>query len=257
MNSVPKIMNRQHLNGWPLMWQANILTTKPPKKLPQECIPVGWVLPAHWPYLIVSPMHVPLPCMPLPCMPPAMHAPCHACPAPPCHTCPSHACRLPCTPPGLYAPNHAWPPCHACPLPYRLPHHVYPPAMHAPLPGMPLHGQNSWHTLLKILPCPNFVAGGKNNKLAPSTLGLALLVWKILDPSLMIYKSFHATIFFTTTQKKITSPSLSFSNRTFLHQCVQALRYRCRLDRQRRSSCLKCHRILHLETFNVISNVRR
>ena len=22
-------------------------------------------------------------------------------------------------------------------------------------------GQNSWHTLLKILPCPNFVAGGK------------------------------------------------------------------------------------------------
>ena len=21
-------------------------------------------------------------------------------------------------------------------------------------------GQNSWHTLLKILPCPNFVAGG-------------------------------------------------------------------------------------------------
>ena len=23
-------------------------------------------------------------------------------------------------------------------------------------------GQNSWHTLLKILPCPNFVAGGKN-----------------------------------------------------------------------------------------------
>ena len=23
------------------------------------------------------------------------------------------------------------------------------------------HGQNSWHTLLKILPCPNFVAGGK------------------------------------------------------------------------------------------------
>ena len=24
----------------------------------------------------------------------------------------------------------------------------------------PPHGQNSWHTLLKILPCPNFVAGG-------------------------------------------------------------------------------------------------
>ena len=29
-------------------------------------------------------------------------------------------------------------------------------------PGDPLWEQNSWHTLLKILPCPNFVAGGKN-----------------------------------------------------------------------------------------------
>ena len=29
--------------------------------------------------------------------------------------------------------------------------------------GTPLPcGQNSWHTLLKILPCPNFVASGKN-----------------------------------------------------------------------------------------------
>ena len=26
--------------------------------------------------------------------------------------------------------------------------------------GHPPHEQNSWHTLLKILPCPNFVAGG-------------------------------------------------------------------------------------------------
>ena len=26
-------------------------------------------------------------------------------------------------------------------------------------PGTPPCGQNSWHTLLKILPCPNFVAG--------------------------------------------------------------------------------------------------
>ena len=26
----------------------------------------------------------------------------------------------------------------------------------------PPREQNSWHTLVKILPCPNFVAGGKN-----------------------------------------------------------------------------------------------
>ena len=29
------------------------------------------------------------------------------------------------------------------------------------LPRYSPRGQNSWHTLLKILPCPNFVAGGK------------------------------------------------------------------------------------------------
>ena len=29
-------------------------------------------------------------------------------------------------------------------------------------PCTPPHGQNCWHTLLKILPCPNFVAGGNN-----------------------------------------------------------------------------------------------
>ena len=28
----------------------------------------------------------------------------------------------------------------------------------------PSHGQNSWLTLLKILPCPNFVAGGNNKQ---------------------------------------------------------------------------------------------
>ena len=31
-------------------------------------------------------------------------------------------------------------------------------------------GQNSWHTLLKILPCPNFVAGGKNEWILPVEL---------------------------------------------------------------------------------------
>ena len=30
------------------------------------------------------------------------------------------------------------------------------------LPRYSSRGQNPWHTLLKILPCPNFVAGGNN-----------------------------------------------------------------------------------------------
>ena len=60
--------------------------------------------------------------------------------------------------------------CHARPLPC-MPPPCMPPAMHAPLPCTPpaMHapchahppGQNSWHMLLKILPCPNFIAGGK------------------------------------------------------------------------------------------------
>ena len=60
-------------------------------------------------------------------------------------------------------PSHACPPPtgHAYPLPHMPPGHAHPqpctppPAMHAPLPCMPPpHGQNSCHTLLKILPCP-------------------------------------------------------------------------------------------------------
>ena len=52
-------------------------------------------------------------------------------------------------------------PCHACPLPPPPPRHI-PPTMHTPLPRTPPpRGQNSWHMFLKILPCPNFVAGGK------------------------------------------------------------------------------------------------
>ena len=76
-------------------------------------------------------MHTPQPhTNPMPCIPP-----------------------LSCMPPTTHAPPamHATPPCHAHPLPCT------PPATHAPL----LCGQNTWHTLLKILPCPNFVAGGK------------------------------------------------------------------------------------------------
>ena len=100
--------------------------------------------------------HTSQPChaCPLPCMPPAMHP--LACTTP-CHTCPP----LPCMPPTMQIPHHACPPA------------TYPPAVHIPLPCMPSlphitpprHacppcGQNSWHMLLKILPCPNFVAGG-------------------------------------------------------------------------------------------------
>ena len=92
----------------------------------QECIPVGCVPPTHWLYFIVCAGGM---CAAHP--PPCMH-PCHACPPPP-----------------------------HIPLPYM------PPAMHTSLPCMPPAtyppspcGQNSWHSLLKILPCPNFVAGG-------------------------------------------------------------------------------------------------
>ena len=35
-------------------------------------------------------------------------------------------------------------------------------SQHAMEQTPPPRGQNSWHTLLKILPCPNFVAGGNN-----------------------------------------------------------------------------------------------
>ena len=81
------------------------------------------------------------------------------------HVAPGHAC-----PPAI-----AHPPCHACPL-----DHTCPPAMHAPLPPA-MHALNTpnpcpppcmppCHTLpldrildtrfCKILPYPNFVAGG-------------------------------------------------------------------------------------------------
>ena len=73
---------------------------------------------------------------------PAMHAS-------PCHTHPpgTHASSpLPCAPPITHAPTR-----HTC--------HAWPPAMYTPP-----RGQNSWHTLVKTLPCRNFVAGGKNNR---------------------------------------------------------------------------------------------
>ena len=53
----------------------------------QECIPVGCVPPAHWPYLVVSHARPPAPCMPpAPCTPPAPRTPPrhHVHPPPPC-----------------------------------------------------------------------------------------------------------------------------------------------------------------------------
>ena len=89
---------------------------------------------------------------------------CHICP--PCHTCLfCHACHpamhahLPHMPPTMHTPYHAYP------LPHMPPAMHAPPAMHVPCHACPLPCTpppvNSWHTLLKILPCPNFVAGGK------------------------------------------------------------------------------------------------
>ena len=111
---------------------------------------------------------------PLPCMPPAMHAPLPCMPCLPC-MCPCHACPLPCMPSCHACPPAAMhAPCHTCPLPCmppqlsRMPPAMYTPYHAHPLPCMPpaMHaphcGQNSWHTLLKILPCPHFIAGGKN-----------------------------------------------------------------------------------------------
>ena len=120
----------------------------------QECIPVGCILPTHWPYLVKichtcpPTMHAP---PPLPCM-----LPCHACP--PAMHAPTMHVPLPCTPCHVCPPPHT-PPHHACPLPAMHAPYTCPPAMHTPLCG-----QNSWHMLLKILPCPNFVVGG-NKKL--------------------------------------------------------------------------------------------
>ena len=116
-----------------------------------ECIPVGCVPPAHWPYLVASARgggHV-----------------WHTCP-PPCHTCPCHTHTLPhtpsvprtppqphtppamhtplphtpilppCTPPAMHAPCHAClplpPPTMHIPSAMHTPCHTCPPAMHAP-----------------------------------------------------------------------------------------------------------------------------
>ena len=127
-------------------------------EIEQEYIPVGCILPAHWPYLVVLPCMPPHHRHPLPCMPPgthiplAMHAPCHS--HPPTMHAPCHAHPLPCMPPVMHTTPAMHTP-HTNPLQWMTPAMHIPPAMHAP----PCR-QNSWHMLLKILPCPNFVAGG-------------------------------------------------------------------------------------------------
>ena len=65
---------------------------------------------------------------------------------------------LPCMPPTTHAPCHT-----PLPPPTCMPPVCMSPAMNIPLPCMtpiplpcapPPCGQNDWHTLLKILPCP-------------------------------------------------------------------------------------------------------
>ena len=76
----------------------------------------------------------------------------------------THAPFLPCTPPPPCTPplSHTWPPSPRIPpSPCMPPFTIHAPlTMHTPLgthaPPFPQPpcGQNSWHTLLKILPCP-------------------------------------------------------------------------------------------------------
>ena len=84
----------------------------------QECIPVGCVPPAHWPYLIIS-----YACSLQPRMPPTItHAPRnHACPPQPCTPPHNHA--------SPHTTMHAPPHNHAClPQPRMPPHnHACPP----------------------------------------------------------------------------------------------------------------------------------
>ena len=101
------------LIGLAILWQTDrhehmqnknyYLTRICPHKQ-QECIPVGCILPAHWPYAMHTPStHAPCHAHPPSCMPPITHAPCH-----------THC-------PAMHAPCHAHPPpCHASPPPVRI-----------------------------------------------------------------------------------------------------------------------------------------
>ena len=97
----------------------------------QECIPVACLLPAHWPYLVVShacspiaTMHTPLATIHVP--PATMHPPCnHTCPPATTHPSSNHARLLatmhapqqPCMPPSNNAHplQPCTPPCNHAP----------------------------------------------------------------------------------------------------------------------------------------------
>ena len=96
--------------------------------------------------------------------PPATRPSCHTCP--PTMNAPHHACPLPHTPPTMHAPPPCMPLCHAHPA----------PTTHAPpCHGRPPCGQNSWQTLLKILPCPKL-------RLRAVTKALTILIDDLYDP---------------------------------------------------------------------------
>ena len=147
--------------------------------MPQECIPVGCVLPAHWPYLRISlyPMHAPpeQPHMPLSnhACPPSNHTPPEQPHMPPRsnHACPhprsNHACppEQPCTPPRS---NHTCPPPEQPHTPPGSNHACPPGSNHACPPGeqpcpprsnhaRPPCGQNVDTRFWKY-----YLAGGKN-----------------------------------------------------------------------------------------------
>ena len=114
-----------------------------------ECIPVGCVPPAHWPYLVVSArgghdMPPSLPHMPLPHTPSVPHTPPqpHTPPAIQTHPCHTHPFSRHAHPPVMHAPCHAClpmpPPTMHIPSAMHTPCHTCPPAMHAPAP----RGQN-------------------------------------------------------------------------------------------------------------------
>ena len=68
------------------------------------------------------------------------------------------------------------------PRPLNLPLSQTPQSSPRPGPGDPPCEQNSWHTLLKILPCPKFVGGG--NKQGPKVLYTTrtALTWQLIFP---------------------------------------------------------------------------
>ena len=91
----------------------------------QECIPVGCIPPAHWPYA----MHAPLPHMP----PYHACAPCYTCP-PATHKHPWHAHLLPYMPPAMHALLPCTPPAIHAPLPHISPLPCMPPLPPPPPP---------------------------------------------------------------------------------------------------------------------------